>query len=178
MGHSGWKSTRTGLNVAAIRYYEEVDLIPQAMRRPSGHRVYGAQAHELLTLIRRCRDFGFSVDDTKTLVSLAASDDRGCVEARDLAQGHLDAVRARLADLLALERTLNTFVAACTEHVWEAPRPDVPSCRTWAVARLHRQYGQPLHAPSLLRVTWWWACRLTPGRHVNRRQKRRPGPPQ
>lgn len=119
----GALAERTGLNVSAIRYYEEVGLIPQAMRRPSGHRVYGAQAQELLTLIRRCRDFGFSVDDTKTLVSLAASDDRDCVEARDLAQGHLDVVRSRLADMLALERSLSTFVAACTEQCLGGPAP-------------------------------------------------------
>lgn len=119
----GALAERTGLNVSAIRYYEEVGLIPKAMRRPSGHRVYGAQAQELLTLIRHCRDFGFSVDDTKTLVSLAASDDRDCMEARDLAQGRLDAVRSRLADMLALERSLSTFVVACTEQCLGGPAP-------------------------------------------------------
>lgn len=62
----GMLAARTGLNVSAIRYYEEVGLIPEATRRPSGHRVYGSDTQELLTLIRRCRDFGFSVDDTKT----------------------------------------------------------------------------------------------------------------
>lgn len=119
----GALAERTGLNVSAIRYYEEVGLIPEAMRRPSGHRVYGAEAQELLTLIRHCRDFGFSVDDTKTLVSLAASDDRDCVEAREIAQVHLDTVRAKLADLQALERSLSKFVTACTEQCVGGPAP-------------------------------------------------------
>lgn len=119
----GALAKRTGLNVSAIRYYEEVGLIPEAMRRPSGHRVYGAEAQELLTLIRHCRDFGFSVDDTKTLVSLASSDDRDCVEAREVAQVHLDAVRAKLADLMALESSLSKFVTACTEQCVGGPAP-------------------------------------------------------
>lgn len=119
----GVLAERTGLNVSAIRYYEEVGLIPEALRRPSGHRVYGADAQELLTLIRHCRDFGFSVDDTKTLVSLAASDDRDCVEAREVAQVHLDTVRAKLADLQALERSLSKFVTACTEQCVGGPAP-------------------------------------------------------
>lgn len=119
----GALAERSGLNVSAIRYYEEVGLIPKAMRRPSGHRVYGAQAQELLTLIRHCRDFGFSVDDTKILVSLAASDDRDCVEAREVAQIHLNAVRAKLADLLTLERSLSKFVTACTEQCIGGPAP-------------------------------------------------------
>lgn len=119
----GALAKRTGLNVSAIRYYEEIGLIPQAMRRPSGHRVYRAESQELLTLIRHCRDFGFSVEDTRALVSLAASDERDCVEARDIAQVHLDTVRAKLAELEALERSLTKFVTACTDQCVGGPAP-------------------------------------------------------
>lgn len=109
----GALAQRTGLNVSAIRYYEEIGLIPAATRRPSGHRVYRAGAEELLTFIRRCRGFGFSVDDTKALVSLAGGGDRNCVAARDIAQMHLQTVRERLAELQGLERSLNTYVTDC-----------------------------------------------------------------
>lgn len=119
----GALAERTGLNVSAIRYYEEVGLIPEASRRPSGHRVYGADAQEMLTLIRHCRDFGFSLDDTKALVSLASSADTDCVEAREIAQVHLDTVRAKLAELSALERSLSHFVVACTEQCVGGPAP-------------------------------------------------------
>ena len=119
----GALAERTGLNVSAIRYYEEIGLIPQAMRRPSGHRVYSDQSQELLTLIRHCRDFGFSVEDTRALVSLASSEERDCVEARAIAQVHLDTVRAKLAELQALERGLSRFVSACTEQCAGGPAP-------------------------------------------------------
>lgn len=119
----GALAERTGLNVSAIRYYEEVGLIPEAMRRPSGHRVYGTEAQELLTLIRHCRDFGFSVDDTRALVSLASSSDKDCIEAREIAQVHLNTVRAKLAELLALERSLSRFVRACTQQCVGGPAP-------------------------------------------------------
>lgn len=119
----GALAERTGLNVSAIRYYEEVGLIPAAMRRPSGHRVYSADAQDLLTSIRHCRDFGFSVDDTKALVSLASSEDRDCVDAREIAQVHLDAVRLRLAELQTLELSLNRFVTACTDQCVGGPAP-------------------------------------------------------
>jgi DNA-binding transcriptional MerR regulator len=120
----GALAERTGLNVSAIRYYEEVGLIPQATRKPSGHRVYQSQAQELLTLIRHCRDFGFSVDDTKALVSLASSQERDCTEARDIAQVHLDTIRQRLGELQAMERSLSRFVTACTEQCAGGPAPD------------------------------------------------------
>ncbi|MDP3355213.1 MAG: helix-turn-helix domain-containing protein [Polaromonas sp.] len=119
----GALAERCGLSVSAIRYYEEVGLIPAAMRKASGHRVYGSDAQEVLTLIRHCRDFGFSIEDTRALVSLAASEERSCAEARDIAQVHLDAVRAKLAELQALQTSLARFVKSCGEQCIGGPAP-------------------------------------------------------
>jgi MerR family copper efflux transcriptional regulator len=120
----GVLARRVGLNVSAIRYYESVGLIPKAMRRASGHRVYGAQIEGVLTLIRQCRDFGFSVDETRELVSLSTSQDRDCVEARSIAQLRLDAVRAKRAELQRLERSLSAFVQTCSNTCAGRPAPD------------------------------------------------------
>lgn len=119
----GALARRTGFNVSAIRYYEEVGLIPPARRRPSGHRVYDSQVQELLTLVRRCRDFGFSIEETRGLVSLAATSGADCTAARDMAQAHLEAVRAKLKEMQALERTLAGFVRACNDECLGGPAP-------------------------------------------------------
>lgn len=103
----------SGCSVPTIRYYEEVGLIPSASRRSSGHRVYDAGAVQLLGFIRRCRDFGFSIEQTRALVSLSRGNDRDCVEARDIAQAQLSAVRAKMLDLMGLEGSLARFVEAC-----------------------------------------------------------------
>lgn len=119
----GALAERTGFNVSAIRYYEEIGLIPPAARRPSGHRIYGERVQEVLTLIRHCRDFGFSIEQTKALVSLSSSEERDCVEARDIAQVHLSAVRSKLAELQNLERSLSKFVQACSDQCVGGPAP-------------------------------------------------------
>jgi DNA-binding transcriptional MerR regulator len=119
----GSVAQRTGFNVSAIRYYEEVGLIPQAVRRPSGHRMYSPQVQEVLTLVKHCRDFGFSIEETRALVSLSSSNDRDCVEARDIAQVHLNTVRTKLAELQNLERSLSKFVQACTDQCVGGPAP-------------------------------------------------------
>lgn len=113
----------TGFNVSAIRYYEEVGLIPVAMRRPSGHRVYSSEVKEVLTLVKHCRDFGFSIDETRALVSLSTSNDRDCAETREIAQTHLNTVRSKLAELRNLERSLSKFVQACTDQCVGGPAP-------------------------------------------------------
>ena len=119
----GALAERTGFAVSALRYYEEVGLIPPAARRASGHRVYSETVQEVLTLIRHCRDFGFSIEETRALVTLSTSHGRDCVEARDIAQVHLDAVRAKLNELQNLERSLAKFVRACSQECVGGPAP-------------------------------------------------------
>lgn len=119
----GVLAARTGFNVSALRYYEEVGLIPPATRRPSGHRVYDEKVQEVLRLVRHCRDFGFSIEQTRALVSLSTSEESDCVEARDIAQRHLDTVRAKLGELQNLERSLAKFVQACSDQCVGGPAP-------------------------------------------------------
>ena len=119
----GALARRTGLNVSAIRYYEEVGLIPPAKRRPSGHRVYDTDVQDVLTLIRHCRDFGFPIEETRALVALSSNESRDCVETREIAQTHLNAIRSKLTGLQKLERNLTKFVQACTDQCVGGPAP-------------------------------------------------------
>jgi DNA-binding transcriptional MerR regulator len=109
----GTLARMSGCSVPTIRYYEEVGLIPRASRRSSGHRVYDAGAAQLLSFIRRCREFGFSIEQTRAMQSLLHGKDRDCVEARDIAQEQLNAVRAKMLELMTLERSLARFVDRC-----------------------------------------------------------------
>lgn len=119
----GALAKQTGCSVPTIRYYEAIGLIPAAQRQPNGHRIYGAAAKELLGFVRTCRDFGFSIEQVRALVSLNGSADRDCVEARDIAQIHLQAVRNKLTELRALERSLAGFVSSCTAVCAGGPAP-------------------------------------------------------
>lgn len=112
----GTLARMSGCSVPTIRYYESVGLIPMATRRTSGHRVYAAEAVQMLAFIRRCRDFGFPIEQTRALVSLSKGAGRDCVEARDIAQEQLVAVRGKLLELMELERGLSGFVDACNDN--------------------------------------------------------------
>lgn len=111
----GALAERTGCSVPTIRYYEEIGLIPAAKRRASGHRVYTTQLQERLTFIRRCRDFGFSIEQVRELVALSASAERDCTQTLQIAQQHLKTVRSRLVELRELERSLARFADSCEQ---------------------------------------------------------------
>lgn len=120
----GALAEQTGTNTPTIRYYEEIGLLPRPDRREGGQRSYGDEDVKRLTFIRRCRDFGFPIEQVRTLASLMQDRDRSCTEARDLAQEHLAAVRAKLVDLKALERSIAGFVESCDATCAGGPGPD------------------------------------------------------
>ena len=120
----GALAKRVGFAVSAIRYYEEVELIPAALRRESGHRVYPESVVDVLILIRHCRDLGFSIEETRELVALSKNAGRDCVEARSIAQSHLAAVRVKMSELRRLERSLSRYVRACSDTCVGGPAPE------------------------------------------------------
>ena len=109
----GLVARRTGCTVPTIRYYEEIGLLPPADRTDAGQRQYGEATLRRLTFIRRCRDFGFSIDQVRELVSLVDQPDRPCTEVRDIAAIHLAQVRRKLDELKTLEASLDAFVCSC-----------------------------------------------------------------
>lgn len=120
----GELAKRTGTNAPTIRYYEDIGLIPRADRGDGGQRSYRAADVRLLTFIRQCRDFGFSIEQVRRLVALMQDRSRDCVEARDVAQAHLDTVRAKLQELRSLESSLASFVKSCDAQCCGGPGTD------------------------------------------------------
>ena len=120
----GAVAERTGANAPTIRYYEEIGLLPRADRQASGQRAYGDEDVKRLTFIRRCRAFGFSIDQVRSLVALAQDRERSCMDARNLAQGHREAVRAKLDELKARERSIANFIATCDASCAGGPGPE------------------------------------------------------
>ncbi len=79
---------------------------------------------ERLTLIRRCREFDFSIDQVRKLVAIVHDPKSSCMDARDMAAEHLTAVRAKMRELKALERSLVAFVKACDTSCAGGPGPE------------------------------------------------------
>jgi DNA-binding transcriptional MerR regulator len=109
----GVLARKTGCTVPTIRYYEEIGLLPAGPRTEAGRRVYAEAAVRRLSFIRRCRDFGFSLEQVRELVGLVDEPARPCIEVRAVAARHLAQLREKLSELKALERSMSAFVQGC-----------------------------------------------------------------
>lgn len=116
----GELSRLTGCSVETIRYYESIGLLPRPARTQGGRRAYGEVDVGRLRFIRRSRDFGFTLDDVRELLSMVEAGRQSCAAVRTIATGHLERVRQKIAALRQLERALSDMVACCSN----TPAPD------------------------------------------------------
>jgi DNA-binding transcriptional MerR regulator len=137
----GALATHTGANVPTIRYYEQIGLLPEAQRSSNGRRYYRDADLKRLTFIKRCRDFGFPIEQVRELVNLLEDGDRSCIEVRDLAQARRDIVRAKLQDMRQLESSLLSFVQSCNEVCCQGPARDCNIIEDWSTVQPEKTVG-------------------------------------
>ena len=108
-------SRRTGCNIETIRYYERIGLLPKPRREEGGRfRRYDRDDVARLRFIRRARQLGFTLDEVRALLRVALGDGEDVrTEARGIAAAHVAGIRAKIADLQAMERVLTDAICEC-----------------------------------------------------------------
>ena len=104
---------RSGVSAKMIRYYESIDLLPPAARRPNGYRDYGERDVSVLQFIRRTRDLGFSMEEVAALLALWLDRRRPSREVKKLAEMHIADLERRMKEMRSVLRTLRTLADHC-----------------------------------------------------------------
>ncbi|MFM5967663.1 MAG: MerR family transcriptional regulator [Micrococcales bacterium] len=102
-----------GCSAPTIRFYEEIDLIPSAVRTSGGRRTYGWPDVKRLQFIRRARDFGMSIDQIRELLIESSGDANSCSTARAIVQERIEEVQVRRLELKRLEASLVAMAQRC-----------------------------------------------------------------
>ena len=118
----GVAAKAAGLPVKTVRYYADVDLVTPDGRSETGYRQYGGSEVSKLVFVRRARAFGFSIDETRELLSLYEDRNRSSADVKAIAQAKLREIEAKMAELKALHDELAHLVEACRGD----DRPDCP----------------------------------------------------
>ena len=129
----GELASRAGVATSALRYWEELGLLP-APARISGQRRYPESAVALVGVILLLRDVGFSLAEQKALIG-----SRGVAldEWRRLARGKL----AELDEQIVKARSAREAI----EHALRCPHEDILQCPNFGSLITARVAGQPLH---------------------------------
>jgi len=118
----GMAARRSGVPAKTIRYYEDVGLIPPALRSASGYRKYAETDVRTLQFVQRARRLGFSVKEVARLLALWRDKTRASGEVKALTLRHVTEIDAKIAELRSLRATLVDLAERCHgDH-----RPDCP----------------------------------------------------
>ncbi len=118
----GEVARRTGVATSALRYWEELGLLPTATRI-SGQRRYPESAAGLVGLILLQRDAGFTLAEQKALMAARAAAPRGW---QQLARRKL----AELDDQIAKAQTAREAI----DHALRCPHEDILQCPNFTSA--------------------------------------------
>lgn len=114
-------SRRSGLPPKTIRYYEDIGLV-EPPRSDNGYRMFREPELHKLAFLGRARALGFTIEDCRTLLALYEDDGRESAQVKRIAEGHLQKIDEKIAQLESMRGTLAHLVDACGgDH-----RPDCP----------------------------------------------------
>jgi DNA-binding transcriptional MerR regulator len=123
---------RAGVAASALRYYEEIGLLP-APARSAGSRRYPESAVEVVGIILLLRDVGFTLAEAKRFL---ASPTVAVDDWRRLARRK----RTELDDRIAKTQAAREAV----EHALRCPHENIRECPNFAGLVAARLAGQPL----------------------------------
>ncbi|HZR29034.1 MAG TPA: heavy metal-responsive transcriptional regulator [Terriglobales bacterium] len=99
---SGALAKATGVSPDTIRHYENIGVLPRAMRTESGYRVYPESAVERVLVVQRALRVGFTLAE---LAEVLKSRDAGGVPCRRVYELAHEKLKGIAADIQALKRT-------------------------------------------------------------------------
>jgi MerR family copper efflux transcriptional regulator len=109
----GQAATASGLPAKTIRYYESVGLITEPSRAANGYREYSDFDVEVLHFIQRARATGFSLAETRQLLSLYLQPQRHSKEVKALVEGKVAQLDEQLKQMQSMRNTLLALAKTC-----------------------------------------------------------------
>lgn len=102
-----------GVTIDTIRFYEQQGLLDSPPRTRSKYREFPPEALQRLTFIRRARELGFRLEEISELLTLAAAQEAGSRDVRELTAAKLADVKARITKLDLIARSLEDLLCQC-----------------------------------------------------------------
>ena len=131
---------RTGIRPSALRYYEEVGLLPRAPRA-GGRRRYGEQAVRMVEVLRVAQQAGFTLDEIRQLFHGFDAKARLGDRWRLLAEAKLRELDELQARIVGMRRAIEQGLACGCMRIEDCTLAKL-SADTRAPARARRRAGR------------------------------------
>lgn len=111
----------TGLSVKSIRYYEQIGLTTPPPRGENDYRYYPSALIKRLHFIKKTKDAGFSLKESKNLLALAENSGRRSADVKALVSQQIEELQTKInREQARLESLKNISLKCCGD--------DKPNC--------------------------------------------------
>lgn len=118
----GEAARETGVTAKMIRHYDSIGLVKPSVRSEAGYRYYADADLHALRFVKRARNFGFSLEQTATLLALWRDRHRASAAVKSMALAQVAALDAKILELQAMRQTLVHLAQNCRGN----QRPECP----------------------------------------------------
>ena len=110
----GQLAKQADVGVETVRFYEREGLLEKPDRRASGYRQYGGGVVQRLQFIRRAKELGFTLKETKELLSLKLDPSTTCADVKVRAETKIEDIEGKIRTLQRMKRALVKVTKSCS----------------------------------------------------------------
>jgi DNA-binding transcriptional MerR regulator len=111
----GQLARRAGVGVETVRFYQRRGLIEEPPRLGSGHRRYPPEMASRIRFIRRAQELGFSLGETKELLTLKLTPETDPGEMGARLRAKVADIEEKIRRLRSLKDPLLRLIGSCSE---------------------------------------------------------------
>ncbi|HEX6221719.1 MAG TPA: MerR family transcriptional regulator, partial [Acidimicrobiia bacterium] len=106
----GQLAEETGVSAKAIRYYEEIGVLPPARRESNGYRTFDTAAADRISFIQDAQSAGMSLLEIQLILDLRDHAEPTCGHVIATLESHLEEVDRQMADLRRTRERLTEII--------------------------------------------------------------------
>lgn len=111
----GQLADAVGINPRTIRFYEDIGLLPEPQRLPSGYRDYTEEDRARLIFVRTAQRLGLPLADITEIMAFKERGEAPCGYVRSVLARQLSELDERILELVALREQLRALQAIADE---------------------------------------------------------------
>lgn len=103
----------SGVNIATIRYYEKLGLLPEPPRSNAGYRMFSTESVNRIRFIKQSQELGFTLKEIKELLDLRLTPDATTSDVRKHAIEKIADIAVKIKRLREMKNSLEVLVQGC-----------------------------------------------------------------